>query len=295
MQALEAGSRPRASPLGLAGSNRRRAAGEDSSASSASVARRRCQRRHAAVSGSRAAAASTVTAACSTSSGGSSSSSGSGGGWGGVSSITCCPHASPAWPDSHAWQRRWQRQQRQQQSRRRVSSLVCRAAAGPNGGGNGSGSGRQQRPASWDQLPDPWDPAARSAASTATAGTQPPPPPPPPGQPPAGPDGRPDFGATDWGWDSGEQGWDPAEGLSPPERAALEADYAAFLARQRGAQAPARDKWITPLLDWQVRGWGPGSVEGGVGWRRSWNVGGAACSVVLDDPTLLIFAQRPAT
>lgn len=38
------------------------------------------------------------------------------------------------------------------------------------------------------------------------------------------------------------------------QRASLAADYEAYLARQRASQDPPRDKWITPLLDWQVRG-----------------------------------------
>jgi len=73
-------------------------------------------------------------------------------------------------------------------------------------------------------------------------------------KPPANPDGRaPAYENTDWGWDGGESNWDPTEGLSDQQRAAAEADYDALLARQRATEDPPRDKWITPLLDWQVR------------------------------------------
>jgi hypothetical protein len=47
--------------------------------------------------------------------------------------------------------------------------------------------------------------------------------------------------------------WDPAEGLAPQQLADLERDYEDQLQRRRTADNPPRDKWITPLLDWQVR------------------------------------------
>ncbi|KAI8471925.1 MAG: CemA family-domain-containing protein [Monoraphidium minutum] len=61
----------------------------------------------------------------------------------------------------------------------------------------------------------------------------------------------PDYGMTDWGWDAPQQEWDPSEGLSPDQIRGMQADYEAFLRRERAAQDPPRDKWITPLLDWQ--------------------------------------------
>lgn len=46
--------------------------------------------------------------------------------------------------------------------------------------------------------------------------------------------------------------WDPAEGLGPEQLADMERDYLEQLQRRRASQDPPRDKWITPLLDWQV-------------------------------------------
>lgn len=47
--------------------------------------------------------------------------------------------------------------------------------------------------------------------------------------------------------------WDPAEGLAPEQLADMQRDYLEQLQRRRASQDPPRDKWITPLLDWQVR------------------------------------------
>jgi hypothetical protein len=47
--------------------------------------------------------------------------------------------------------------------------------------------------------------------------------------------------------------WDPAEGLAPQQLADMERDYEQQLQRRRNSQDVARDKWITPLLDWEVR------------------------------------------
>lgn len=46
--------------------------------------------------------------------------------------------------------------------------------------------------------------------------------------------------------------WDPAEGLGPEQLADMQRDYEEQLRRRR-SDSPPRDKWITPLLDWQVR------------------------------------------
>lgn len=46
--------------------------------------------------------------------------------------------------------------------------------------------------------------------------------------------------------------WDPAAGLAPEQLADMERDYMDQLQRRRASQDPPRDKWITPLLDWQV-------------------------------------------
>lgn len=46
--------------------------------------------------------------------------------------------------------------------------------------------------------------------------------------------------------------WDPAEGLAPQQLADMERDYLEQLQRRRQSEGPPRDKWITPLLDWQV-------------------------------------------
>ncbi|WIA38714.1 hypothetical protein OEZ86_002014 [Tetradesmus obliquus] len=67
---------------------------------------------------------------------------------------------------------------------------------------------------------------------------------------PAG--GVPAYEQTDWGWDAAaEQDWDPAAGLGPEQLADLERDYQEQMDRRRGSSEPPRDKWITPLLDWQ--------------------------------------------
>lgn len=47
--------------------------------------------------------------------------------------------------------------------------------------------------------------------------------------------------------------WDPAEGLAPEQLADMQRDYEEQLQRRRNSSDPPRDKWITPLLDWQVR------------------------------------------
>eukprot|EP00775_Hariotina_reticulata_P008706 gene8706-8887_t len=77
---------------------------------------------------------------------------------------------------------------------------------------------------------DPWDAAAPAAG-------------------PVG--GAPDYERTDWGWDAAEEDWDPAEGLAPQQLADLERDYDEQMQRRRESEDPPRDKWITPLLDWQ--------------------------------------------
>lgn len=46
--------------------------------------------------------------------------------------------------------------------------------------------------------------------------------------------------------------WDPAAGLAPEQLADIERDYEEQLQRRRTSSDPPRDKWITPLLDWQV-------------------------------------------
>eukprot|EP00879_Flechtneria_rotunda_P005733 GHRR01006034.1.p1 GENE.GHRR01006034.1~~GHRR01006034.1.p1 ORF type:complete len:373 (+),score=140.86 GHRR01006034.1:200-1318(+) len=61
----------------------------------------------------------------------------------------------------------------------------------------------------------------------------------------------PAYEQTDWGWDSFSQDWDPAEGLAPEQVEQLEREYQEQLKRRRDAEDPPRDKWITPLLDWQ--------------------------------------------
>ncbi|KIY95764.1 hypothetical protein MNEG_12199 [Monoraphidium neglectum] len=167
-----------------------------------------------------------------------------------------------------------QRQQKQQLppflnlQRPRRCSHACRAAWRPPGGGDAGGGdpgsdgvrpdafGRTpppRPPSSWSDLPDPWEATARAASAQ---------PPPGPGNggngngapPPPPPRRGPDYEMTDWGWDAPEQGWDPTEGLSPEQLAGMQADYDAYLQRQRAAESPPRDKWITPLLDWQVCG-----------------------------------------
>lgn len=50
--------------------------------------------------------------------------------------------------------------------------------------------------------------------------------------------------------------WDPATGLAPEQLADMERDYEDQLQRRRNSQNVPRDKWITPLLDWQVGGSG---------------------------------------
>lgn len=54
--------------------------------------------------------------------------------------------------------------------------------------------------------------------------------------------------------------WDPAQGLGPQQLADMERDYEQQLQRRRNSQDVPRDKWITPLLDWEVRVTGWGSV-----------------------------------
>jgi hypothetical protein len=133
---------------------------------------------------------------------------------------------------------------------RSVAAGAAAPGAGAGGEGEGNGSGGPNglgRSSSWSSMPDPWEVAPRTTGPRVATG----PPRPPP--PPANGNGRaPDYDGTDWGWDGGEQNWDPLEGLSPQQRAAAAADYDYYLARQRAAQSPARDKWMTPLLDWQV-------------------------------------------
>lgn len=65
--------------------------------------------------------------------------------------------------------------------------------------------------------------------------------------------GAPEYDQTDWGWGGAGEDWDPAEGLGPDQLADLERDYLDQVQRRRAAEDPPRDKWITPLLDWQVR------------------------------------------
>ncbi|GBF89761.1 hypothetical protein Rsub_02931 [Raphidocelis subcapitata] len=166
------------------------------------------------------------------------------------------PARRPFGPASQQQQQR--RQQQQQQQRRGVRAAAAGNGAPPGGDGQGGGKpdafGRvgPSQPQSWDRLPDPWDTTAAGRARPASTSTVPPPPPPPPGYNGANGAGRGSrYEATDWGWDAPEQNWDLNEGLSPEQRASLQADYDAMLARQRAAEDPPRDKWITPLLDWQ--------------------------------------------
>eukprot|EP00878_Enallax_costatus_P039759 GHUV01045657.1.p1 GENE.GHUV01045657.1~~GHUV01045657.1.p1 ORF type:complete len:399 (+),score=109.72 GHUV01045657.1:454-1650(+) len=63
--------------------------------------------------------------------------------------------------------------------------------------------------------------------------------------------GTPEYDQTDWGWGGAPEDWDPAEGLGPDQLADMERDYLDQLQRRRAAEDPPRDKWITPLLDWQ--------------------------------------------
>jgi len=121
---------------------------------------------------------------------------------------------------------------------------ICRAASGAGDKPPGGDPQQPPTPQSWDRLPDPWE--APGSSSGAPGGIPPPPPP-----PNAGPR-RPNYDKTDWAWDGGDQNWDPTEGLSPEQRAAADDDYQIYLARMRAAQDPPRDKWMTPLLDWQV-------------------------------------------
>jgi hypothetical protein len=146
-------------------------------------------------------------------------------------------------------------------ARRRVAARA--ASVGGAGGdkdafGRGGGDSRNEPVSSgWDQMPDPWQ-----IAGARDVVPRPPPPPPPRPPPRRGGRGRANLGRTDWNWDRPGQNWDPNEGLTPEERRALAEDYDTQLAQERAGQDPPRDKWLTPLLDWQV---GRGARRGACG------------------------------
>lgn len=65
-----------------------------------------------------------------------------------------------------------------------------------------------------------------------------------------GPDGVQSKAPEDWGTSAWEQDWDPAENLAPQDLEVI-ADEAEEQFRGRGPFDTLRDKWITPLLDFQ--------------------------------------------
>lgn len=112
----------------------------------------------------------------------------------------------------------------------RASSSSSSSSIHNNANGGFFSNGANTSPSALNSY-DPWDAAAPAAG-------------------PAG--GVPDYERTDWGWDAAEEDWDPAEGLAPQQLADLERDYDEQMQRRRESEDPPRDKWITPLLDWQV-------------------------------------------